>query len=131
MCLSLLMSLSGCFGKLSAPASPTPIDTATAVAAVAESPLKCPDRAMEECPGVDPADIEPIAERLKRDYPALAAIENAAEAIENAAEAIALGSLAMEQLEVCRLNYHAELVDCIADHQRKQAERRQRMGGGQ
>ena len=77
---------------------------------------------MAECPGVDPVELETVAARLKRDYPALLSLDNAA-------EAIALGSLALQQLEICRLRYHAELVDCITDFQHGQEERRKRMGG--
>lgn len=103
----LALCLTGCFGKLIERASPTPTQTAP------EAPeLKCNDRALLECPGVDPRDIRAVAERIKLEYPEVIVLDNAA-------EAIALGSLALEALDTCRLQHHAELVRCVTEYKER------------
>ena len=67
---------------------------------------------MLECPGVDPRDIRAVAERLRLEYPELIYLDNAA-------EAIALGSLALEALDTCRLQHHAELRLCVTEYQER------------
>lgn len=109
----LMLCLPGCFGKLKERVFPTP-----SVSATLEPLLKCNDQAMSECPGVDPSEIKAVAARLETEYPALVRLENAA-------EAIALGSLALEALDVCRTKHHAETVECIQEHQGKQKAIRQ------
>ena len=103
----LVLCLTGCFGRLIGRASPTPTLTRPEV-----PELKCNDRAMLECPGVDPRDIRAVAERLRLEYPELIYLDNAA-------EAIALGSLALEALDTCRLQHHAELRLCVTEYQER------------